>query len=132
MRHEKWQKFTVRKEEFTFQNRRPVFLDKLLTVKCRIPKGIGKLLIILDSSVGSAHFEMYWPSAHILAYPLLSRFIYFNSSYFLLVQYFYLSLFISISIHIFSCIIFFFSFPPPPPFLARLYKVQVELLYSSV
>ena len=53
-RHEKWQRFTVRKEEFTFQ--RPVFLAKLIPVKCRIPKGIRKLLIILDSSVGSAHF----------------------------------------------------------------------------
>ena len=74
VRHEKWQRFTVRKEKFTFQNRRPVFLDKLLPVKCRIPKGIGKLLIILDSSVGSAHFEMYWPSAHILAYPFFVSF----------------------------------------------------------
>ena len=55
-RHEKWQRFTVRKEEFTFQNRRPVILAKLIPVKLTIPKGIGKLLIILDSSVGSAHF----------------------------------------------------------------------------
>ena len=55
-RHEKWQRFTVRKEESTFQNRRPVFLAKLIPVKCRIPKGIGKLLIILDSSFRSAHF----------------------------------------------------------------------------
>ena len=55
-RHEKWQRFTVRKEEFTFLNRRLVFLAKLIPVKCRIPKGIDKLLIILDSSVGSAHF----------------------------------------------------------------------------
>ena len=44
------------KEEFTFQNRRPVFLAKLVPVKCRIPKGIGKLLKIPDSSVCSAHF----------------------------------------------------------------------------
>ena len=54
-RHEKWQRFTVRKEEFTFQNRRPVFLAKLIPVKCRIPKGIAKLHIILHSSVGSTH-----------------------------------------------------------------------------
>ena len=34
-RHEKWQRFSVRKEEFTFQNRRPVSLAKLIPVKCR-------------------------------------------------------------------------------------------------
>ena len=32
-RHKKWQRFTVRKEQFTFQNRRPVFLAKLIPVK---------------------------------------------------------------------------------------------------
>ena len=54
----------------------------MIPVKCRIPKGIGKLIIIPDSSVGSAHFEMYWPSGHILACPF---FVSFHLFYFILV-----------------------------------------------
>ena len=56
MRHEKWQRFTVRKEEFTSQNRRPVVFSKTDTCKVKNTEGIGKLLVILNSSVGSAHF----------------------------------------------------------------------------
>ena len=55
-------------------------------------EGIGKLLIILDSSVGSAHFLMYWSSGRTLECLFLSSFINLNSSYF------------------FSCLIFLIEF----------------------
>ena len=69
-------------------------------------EGIGKLLIILDSSVGSAHF------LSTLACLFLSSFIYLNSSYFfskfyILFEFINLDIDSNLSMHYF--VLFFFS-----------------------